>query len=328
MNLAGAHERISGHSRLITAPAPSPEELYLEATWKLLKGNLREGFRDYEIRWQTAHQKPYAKNYTEPQWTGQPLDGKTIFVWNEQGFGDTIMMHRYVRLLEEMAAKVVISPQPALAELFRANTKAKIAADGEEIECDYQVPTLSLPFACETTLTSIPAPTKIVPGKPIFWEPGAGFNVGLCWAGNINHPDDTNRSVAFDTFKRILRVRDVKFWGLQRNLRKHELDSVTESGITLLHFDGFDAFAAIVDKMDLIITVDSALAHLAGAMGKPCWVLIQENPDWRWMLNRSDSPWYPSLRLFRQRRLGEWKPVLDHMIELLRRKSKHVCQSN
>lgn len=304
-------------------PPLSPEEVYLEATWKLLKGNLREGFRDYESRWQTAHQKPHARNYIEPKWTGQPLDGKTIFVWHEQGFGDTIMMHRYVRLLEEKA-NVIVSVQTPLMELFSANTKAKIAGEGEEIQCDYQTPMLSLPFAFGTSLGSIPAPAKIVPHKPIHWEPDGDFNVGICWAGNINHPDDANRSVPWDRFKKLLNVKDVKFWGLQRNIRPHELDSIQRTDITLLHFDGFDAFAAIVDKMDLIITVDSALAHLAGAMGKPCWVLIQKNPDWRWMFKRGDSPWYPSIRLFRQSRLGEWNPVLDHMRELLRRKSKHV----
>lgn len=309
-------------------PPLSPEERYLEATWLLLKGNLKDGFIEYESRWETAHQKPHARNYTEPQWTGQPLDGKTIFVWNEQGMGDTIMMHRYVRLLEERAREVVVSVQTPLMELFRANTKAKVAESGQEIECDYQTPMLSLPFAFGTSLGSIPAPRKIVPHKPIFWEPGGGFNVGLCWAGNINHPDDANRSVPWDTFKRLLKVKGIKFWGLQRNIRPQELSSIQQTSITLLHFDGFDAFAAIVDKMDLIITVDSALAHLSGAMGKPTWVLIQENPDWRWMLKRIDSPWYPSIRLFRQRRLGEWNPVIDHMRELLRRKSKHVCQQD
>ena len=304
------------------------EDLYFESTDKLLRGRLLEGFEQYEVRWQTAHQKPLAKNYSEAQWTGQPLDGKTVFVWHEQGFGDTIMMHRYIRLLEGMASKVVVHVQTPLRELFKGNLKSEVMFEEREIQCDYQVPTLSLPYAFKTTLATIPPPATIKKLKPFLMDLPEGLNVGIQWAGNINHPDDMRRSIPFTDFARILKVKGVKFWGLQRNIRPQEVLAIQDSGLTCLWFDGFDCLAAIVDKMDLIITCDSALAHLAGAMGKPCWTLIQSNPDWRWMYHRTDTPWYPSMRLFRQRHSMQWKPVLDHIIELLRRKRDHAAISS
>lgn len=300
----------------------NPEAAYFQATDKLVNGRLLDGFREYEVRWQTAHQKPHLKNYSEPQWTGQPLDGKTVFVWHEQGFGDTIMMHRYIRQLEDMADKVVVHVQTPLRTLFKANLKAEVLFEEREVNCDYQVPTLSLPYAFKTSLANIPSPASIKKLKPFLMDM-EGFNVGIQWAGNINHPDDLARSIPFSDFARLLKVKGVNFWGLQRNIRPEEVLNIQDSGLTCLWFDGFDCLAAIVDKMDLIITCDSALAHLAGAMGKPCWTLIQANPDWRWMYNRVDSPWYPSMRLFRQRHIMKWKPVLDHIIELLKRKRDH-----
>lgn len=301
------------------------EESYFDATDKLLHGRLKEGFEQYEVRWQTAHQAKFAKNYSEPQWTGQPLDGKTIFVWHEQGFGDTIMVHRYIRLLEGMASKVVVHAQTPLRALFAGNLKSQVLLEEQETECDYQVPTLSLPYAFKTTLANIPPPPTIKCLKPFLMDLPEGLNVGIQWAGNINHPDDAARSIPFSDFARLLKVKGINFWGLQRNIRPDEVLKIQDSGLTCLWFDGFDCLAAIVDKMDLIITCDSALAHLAGAMGKPCWTLIQANPDWRWMYDRVDTPWYPSMRLFRQRHIMRWKPVIDHIIELLRRKRDHAA---
>lgn len=294
------------------------EDAYFAATDKLLHGRLLEGFREYEVRWKTAHQAQFWRNYTEPQWTGQSLDGKTVFVWKEQGFGDSIMMHRYIRKLEKLCT-VKVGVQPQLSKLFAYNLNSEVISDERDVSCDYHIPTLSLPYAFGTTLGTIPPPYPIRHDKPFLMDM-PGINVGIQWAGNINHPDDVRRSIAFSDFSRLLKVKGIKFWGIQRNIRPDEVLAIQDSGLQCLWFDGFEVLAAIVDRMDLIITCDSALAHLAGAMGKPVWTLIQHNPDWRWMLNRTDTPWYPSMRLFRQRREMHWKPVIDHIVELLKRK--------
>jgi len=172
-------------------------------------------------------------------------------------------------------------------------------------DCDYHCPLMSLPYAFGTRVESIPTQVPIRPFMRIFWNTDPDkMNVGIQWAGNVNHPDDAFRSIPWAQFDRVTKVKGVKFWGLQRNIRPSDLPDLERSGLTCLWFDGFDALAAIVNKMDLIVSVDSALVHLAGAMGKPTWALIAANPDWRWMLNRVDSPWYSSARLFRRQRLG------------------------
>lgn len=296
----------------------TPESAFLEATDKLLKGRYEEGLEEYEVRWNTAHSKPFWRAPAVPQWNGQPLEGKRLFIWHEQGLGDSIMIHRYIAMLDN----VTLDIQETLRGLFRANLpNAKVIDEGESVgEFDYHCPTMSLPLAFGTRADTILLPHQIKPSKPYLGEMSPNLNVGIQWAGNINHPDDAARSIPWEQFERITRVSGIKFWGLQRNIRRSDWQGVQRSGLTFLWFDGFDMLAAIVAKMDLIITVDSALAHLSGAMGKPTWNLIQANPDWRWMLGLIDTPWYPSMRLFRQTQIGKWKPVLDHVRELLRRR--------
>jgi tetratricopeptide (TPR) repeat protein len=300
-----------------------------EALHRLRLGDFSGGWEKYEWRWRRAEGLRKRRNFSQPRWLGEgAIAGKTILLYAEQGFGDTIQFARYAKLLVKQGASVILEVQPALKSLLAPiGDGIRLVAYGEELpDFDLQCPLLSLPLAFRTDLATIPAdiPYITVPGDRIEqWDarlpPRRGRRVGIVWSGNSTHADDHNRSITLARMVPILNVPDIQFISLQKGLRDADAQTLAADSRLIdlaQHFADFDDTAAAIAALDLVISVDTSVAHLAGALGRPVWVLLPYCPDWRWLLDRSDSPWYPTAELIRQSRIGDW----DSVIEQVRRK--------
>ncbi len=291
----------------------------------LLRGRLAQGWQGNEWRWKVDQLMPGGERqrHTQPLWLGeQDPAGKTILLWAEQGLGDTIQMARYAGLLAARGASVMMEVQPPLVGLLSDSLSgfgARVLARGEALpDFDLHCPMMSLPLAFGTELATIPAAPsylRAAPGRIAQWNtllgPAARLRVGLAWSGNPTHKNDHNRSIPFDEFARAL-TPACEFVSLQKEHREADLPLLADSAVrelgALLH--DFSDTAALCAAMDVVVTVDTSIAHLAGALGKPVWILLPYAPDWRWLLERSDSPWYPGVRLVRQGYGEEWGAVL------------------
>ncbi len=299
---------------------------YLEATYErgvahLLKGEFDIGWRAYEARTSTKR-RPYEKwVWDKPLWLGETdISGKTILVDREQGFGDVIQFCRYIRLLEDAGGRVLFPPQKQLQTLMRGlNAHPDIIDLDKEIpHFDLHCPLMSLPFAFKTDIESIPGETYIVPDEKrvAVWKHRLGRKtkprVGVVWRGNPI--PDKDRSIEFELFRRLFNPR-CEFISLQKEVTDVERTGLDREGVfhTGDALADFSDTAALCVLMDLVISVDTSVAHLAGALGSPVWVLLTWVPDWRWLLDRDDSPWYPSMRLFRQKARGDWNGVLERL---------------
>jgi tetratricopeptide (TPR) repeat protein len=300
-----------------------------QAACRLLGGYLQRGFAQYEWRWRKPGYQGVQEALAQPLWLGEtPLRGKTLLVHREQGLGDTLHMCRYAPLLAAQGALVILRVQAPLKALLSGVAGIhRVIDDTEALPAfDLHIPLLSLPLALGTRLDTIPAEVPYVaadPARCAAWRerlgPGSRPRVGLAWAGNPKHENDAARSIPLTRFQRLL-TPEFEFIALQRDLRA--VDGLLLQQLPALRgFAGqqtdFAETAALVAQLDLVICVDTAIAHLAGAMGKPVWLLLPFAPDWRWMLERDDSPWYPSMRLFRQRREGDWDEVLERVAAAL-----------
>lgn len=300
---------------------------YNHATALLLTGKLDEGFAEYEWRWQCPWYDDLNRQYPSLPWNGRPLPGKTILLHAEQGFGDVIQMIRYVPLVAERCGKVIVACQKELHRLL-ANVPGiskLIDVDNRDERFDAHLAIMSLPHIMGTRLETIPSQSPGLhtdAGLCELWSrrmSGVAGNrrVGVAWAGNPLHGNDRNRSIALPRFAPLADVSKITWYSLQKSpagasaLMPLPLIDFTSE------FDDFAATAAFISNLDLIITADTAVAHLAGAMGKPVWVLLPFAPDWRWMRDRTDSPWYPTARLFRQPARGEWTSVIASVREAL-----------
>jgi tetratricopeptide (TPR) repeat protein len=288
----------------------------------LLYGQYREGWREHEYRLTLR-----TRNCAIPRWNGEPLGGKAIFLHWEGGFGDILQFVRYVLLLRSRtnATRVVLECRPALERLFAASDFSNIeivASDGEiravPPDIDWQLPLLSLPLALDVT-EPLPMPRPYLAAEAELratWKNRLGarsrFRVGLVWKGNPGHRRDWMRSISCEQLIPLLELPDVEFFNLQVDGRQEEVASLTSKGV--VDFTGqiadFADLAALIPELDLVISVDSAVAHLAGALGHRVWTLIPYAPDWRWGIEGDSTPWYPSMRLFRQPKPGEWDSVL------------------
>jgi tetratricopeptide (TPR) repeat protein len=284
----------------------------------LLLGRLREGWPGYEQRFQIR-----GKNTSRPdpararvRWEGSRFDGKTLLVYCEQGLGDTLQFVRYLPLVRELGGTVIFECQDELRSLLGKNFTAK---RGDAL-FDLAIPLLSLPGIFRTSGETIPCDNPYILPDPAIvsefkgrFDPGK-FNVGIVWAGNPSHPNDGNRSCPPAAFEVLGGIPGVQLYSLQKNMKA----PATAPVIDLAEFmSDFDATAGIMEHCDLLVTVDTAVAHLAGAMGKPVWVLLPHMPDWRWQLGREDSPWYPTMRLFRQSVPGDWSGVMNRVAAAL-----------
>ena len=250
------------------------------------------------------------------------MGGKTIFLVAEQGLGDTINFVRYAPLLVARGAKVILGVQKPLEDLAcTVPGISGVLVDGEKLpDFDLHCPMLGLPIAFKTDLASIPANIPYLQpyhGRLETWRvrlPQTGrMRVGIVWAGNSAHVNDRKRSIALERFAAILSAPGIDFISVQKDVSAAQSAILDAHGVLQLgqHFTDFADTAAVVAMLDLLVAVDTSVAHLAGAMGKAVALLLPFSPDWRWLLNRSDSPWYPSMRLFRQPAFGDWETPLQ-----------------
>ena len=290
----------------------------------LLEGNFAEGWREYEQRWLVRQFAGKREPFAQPQWRGEPIRGARMYVYAEQGLGDTLQFVRYVPMLAELGAQVLLEVQAPLLELLRnLHPAVEVMVKGERPqEVDWHSPLLSLPGAFGTDLSNIPAPIPYLQAdatKCTAWSRRLatdGLRVGVVWTGNPEHMRDRLRSIFFSQFRRLTAVAGATFYALQKGLTVAQREELALAGTVVDLGDELRDFtdtAAIVANLDLVITVDTSVAHLAGALGKPVWILLPHAPDWRWLRERSDSPWYPTARLFRQTVAGQWNSVLDEV---------------
>ena len=291
----------------------------------LVGGNFKEGWQEYEWRWKSEESSKTAgvRSFSEPLWLGEEvLKEKTILLYAEQGLGDTIQFSRYVPLVAKLGAKVILEVQRPLVNLLKnVEGLSQILAKGDTLPAiDYQCPLLSLPLAFKTELNSIPPPSQKITGdsaKMIKWQMTLGVKtkprVGLVWSGSVIHKNDHYRSITLSKLLPYL-PSHIEYVCLQAELRDVDIELIAQHTEIQYFGDALEDFtdtAALCELMDLVISVDTSVAHLSAALGKKTWVLLPYTPDWRWQLDRGDSPWYPSIELYRQPAIGDWTSVLE-----------------
>ncbi len=301
-------------------------------------GRFEAGWRLYE--WRKKLDKPASSRvYPQPEWLGvEDIAGKTLFLHWEQGLGDTIQFCRYARLAEARGARVIMEVQQPLYRLLRQiSPTIQIIGQGEKPAAfDYHCPLLSLPLAFRTTLETIPAAVPYLhadPDRAARWRHRLaalpGHKVGLVWAGDPNKsriPNrvinmDQRRSITLAHFSRLAEVVGVSFVSLQKGEAAAQARTPPEGMVLHDWTDELHDFAdtaALVEALDLVISVDTSVVHLTGALGKPVWMLNRYDQCWRWLLDRIDSPWYPTARLFRQQSPGDWHGVIRAVAAALR----------
>jgi tetratricopeptide (TPR) repeat protein len=303
----------------------------------LLQGDFEQGWTEYEWRWNAKEYRERPRAFDKPRWDGSPLEGRRIILLAEQGFGDSIHFARYVPLVVERGGTVMLECQPQLKRLLgRLEGIDRIIGPEDPLpEFDVQCPLMSLAQVMGTRPASIPTNVPYLSAEPALiaqWKSRVGsavsadaLKVGLAWAGNPAHYNDATRSIALSAFAPLGEIPRVAFCSLQKGpAAKQAADA--PAGLRLIdlteQIDDFAETAALIANLDLVIAVDTAVAHLSAAMGKPTWLLVAFVPDWRWMLGRSDSPWYPTMRLFRQEQAGDWRGVLEWLAEALVQRAK------
>lgn len=289
----------------------NPEPYWNKALAQLLHGNYREGWALYEWRWQHLALKFPQRGFAQPLWLGQTsLQGKTILLHAEQGLGDTLQFCRFVPMVKSMGARVVLEVQGPLLSLMRTleGVDSLVAYGNELPSFDYHCPLMSLPLALGVDEHHIPTQVPYLrsqPEKRMHWEkrigPRTKARVGLVWSGNARHGNDRRRSVPLSNLLSMLSA-DAHYVSLQQEVRESDLITMAHHP-EIQHFghelEDFSDTAALCDLMDLVVSVDTSVAHLSGALGKPTWIILPRNPDWRWMSGRTDSIWYPTAKLIR-----------------------------
>ncbi|MFZ1193260.1 MAG: tetratricopeptide repeat protein, partial [Pseudolabrys sp.] len=300
-----------------------------QALLRLVLGDTEYGWKKYEYRWDTKPMRGRKRNFSQPLWLGDSdIKSKTILIHAEQGLGDTLMACRYIPVLASLGGRVIAEVQPPLRSLLESlEGISQLVVKGETIpHFDVHCPIMSLPLAFKTTLQTIPAkvPYLTVSENVIEkWRAkliGREIKVGIAWAGNPNHVQDLDRSIPLKNLLPILGVKGTRYFSLQKDLRNgdKEILDVNSQIVRLdLEINDFQDTAAIMMSLDLVLSCDTSIVNLAGALGRPTWVLLPFNPDWRWLLDRTDSPWYPTARLLRQTSRGEWSALInDVCVEL------------
>jgi tetratricopeptide (TPR) repeat protein len=295
---------------------------------KLSLGEYEVGWQLYEWRWKYRLFTSPGRNFSQPLWLGiDSIVGKTILIHSEQGFGDTIQFFRYLSKLEKLGPTIIIETQTQLVPLIKAQRgNCQIIGQGETLPSfDVHCPLLSLPLAFKTTLETIPAQVPYLfapPEKLELWRTKLGTKrksrIGLVWSGKLS--PDFRRSVPLESLLLIIDEK-AEWYSLQKDVRESDRSTLNSSLTIIDHSPSLNDFsdtAALITEMDLVISIDTAVAHLAGALGKPVWILLPFHPDFRWLRDREDSPWYPTARLFRQTQDGDWSDVIDRVFQELK----------
>jgi tetratricopeptide (TPR) repeat protein len=339
-NLANA---LKGAGRLHSAIEIYQQALALkpdniDAHWNLshallLSGNFPDGWREYEWRFHLPGQHNiYPHHYEDPRWEGAAFKGKRLLVHDEQGLGDTLQFIRFLPYVKALGGTVIFESRkpllklltgfPGIDELVQRSAGAKRAVD-----FDMFIPLMSLPALFGTTLLTLPSQVPYLYANPKAGEAwrdrleGGDMKVGIVWSGNPGHANDQNRSCSLELFRPLANIGGAKLIGLQAGAAADQAEN-TAYPLVLENigkeFADFTDTAATIEALDLVISVDTAVAHLAGAMGKPVWLMLPCLPDWRWLMDREDSPWYPTMRLFRQPKPGDWPTVIDQIRDSLK----------
>ena len=332
LHLGRPEDAFAAYDKAVAANPDYAEGHYHRGSALLLHGRFREGWRDFEHRWDVADCGFDRPALHAKEWRGEDLAGRSIVVYSEQGMGDAIQFARFLPRLVEMGAKLTFLCHPNLVRLFKpyAARMEVIGASDANRRFDFQCALMSLPERFRIALENFPNPAPYLFAEaPLVahWRArigDAGLKIGIFWQGNPAGEIDRGRSIPLAQYRPLAEVPGSRLISLQK---LHGLDQLAHlpAGMkveTLPAFDeGDDAFidtAAIMENLDLVITSDTASAHLAGALGRPCWVALKHIPDWRWMVGRDDSPWYPTMRLFRQPARGDWDGVFAAMAQSLR----------
>jgi len=321
-------EALASFDRAISLKPDYAEAYWNKSLLKILMGDYEEGWKLYEWRWKRTENRTF-KRLPQPLWLGeQPIANKSILIRQEQGLGDMIQFCRYASMVEALGANVFIEVSTPLVSLisslkgnFTTIEKGKPLPD-----FDLQCPIMSLPLAFNTTVSTIHAEVPYLytdKNKQELWRKRLGVKtiprVGLTWSGSIIHKKDNNRSIPLKLFEPLFNL-PLEFHSLQKEVRKEDAAILANNKQIKLHqnrINDFSDTAALVQEMDLVISVDTAVAHLSGALGKNVWILLPFIPDYRWMLDRTDSPWYPSSTLIRQPKIGDWSSVIMDVAERL-----------
>jgi tetratricopeptide (TPR) repeat protein len=315
-------EAFASYEKALSINPHFGEARFNEGFNRLLLGDMESGWKEYEWRWEGTQLRSFKRDFVQPQWScGTDISKKTILIHAEQGLGDTIMCCRYVPMVAALGAEVIVEVQPPLKSLLQnLDGISTLIAKGEPIpNFDVQCPIMSLPWAFKTTLENIPAQIPYLSASENVVEnwrsklSGSGMKIGIAWAGNPNFFRDCDRSILLKNILPILQIKGARFFCLQKDLRDGD-SNILDTNYEIVRLDreihDFQDTAAIITLLDLVISSDTSVVNLAGAIGTPFWVLLPFNPDWRWLLDRDDSPWYPAARLFRQKKSSDWTTVV------------------
>jgi hypothetical protein len=329
-NLGNAQVKLFQHEEALQCydQALALDPGYAEAYWNkalalLQVGRFSEGWVLHESRWAKPSFQPIVRHFPQPIWDGSfSIAGKTVLLHAEQGLGDTLQFVRYVELLQEFGARIVLEVQVPLVSLINGlfAVEALIKQGDPLPPFDFHCPLMSLPLAFQTTLSSIPIAITYIKSsheKEHVWAEKlgstSGLRVGLVWSGDPRHQNDKHRSIPLAELMAVLPL-GLEYFSLQPEIRDSDRQALDDYD-RLVHFGpelkDFSDTAALCAQMDVVVCVDTSVAHLSGALGKPTFLLLPYNPDWRWLLERTDSPWYPTMQLYRQAQLGSWQSALE-----------------
>jgi tetratricopeptide (TPR) repeat protein len=300
---------------------PRSGETHFQYSWSLLlAGEFQRGWLEYEWRWYSQGRKP--RRFNKPRWDGSPLGGKTILLYSEQGYGDAIQFLRFIPQVKNMGGVIIFEcPQRLMRLAETVNGVDIVLEQGKPLpDFDVEAPLLSLPSILSIDFDTITARVPYLEAvsqipeslESLLHYYDSYIKIGIVWAGNPNNPRDSFRSCPLSEFTALASLDGVKLFSLQIDLGADTALPGNIDDLASYQHDFSDA-AAIIEHLDLVITVDTAIAHLAGALGRPVWTLVCTPPDWRWMLDREDTPWYPTMRLFRQELPYHWGPVFDEV---------------
>ena len=328
-------EALMSVRRALAAKPDFAQARFVDSLVRLTLGDFNTGWRAYESRWQGRNLSSQRRTFTAPLWLGEgALAGKTILLHAEQGFGDTMQFVRYATLIAARGAKVVLEVQRELVRLIsRLEGIDAVIGRGETLPpFDLHCPLLSLPFAFRTELETIPARVPYlaaVDEDVALWRarlPQEGARtmrprIGVVWSGDPSHDNDVNRSLRLAALASLFAVPDVDFVSLQYRIRDEDKTALADIPNLFCFEQSFGDFAdtaAVIANLDAVVSIDSAVAHLTGAMGKPLSLLLPLGADFRWLRERTDSPWYSTARLFRQPRFGDWQSAIESLAQDLR----------
>jgi len=333
-NLASVWQSLGKTSRAVEIlrdalqAEPDSVDIHWNLSLALLQnGDMKAGWREYEWRWRTPIFADFKRSFAEPAWNGEDIEGRTVFIHAEQGFGDALQFIRYAPLVAAKGARVIVECRPELRTLFEAMPEIDTCIDlgAAPPAFDVYVPVMSLPHIFATDLKTVPddVPYLKAPAKtkadPCL-AAARGVKIGLAWSGSPTRPDNHKRSCGLEHWRALFAAPGVDFFSLQVGPAEKELPAhdaamkITDLAPGLIDFA---ASAKAIEHMDLVISVDTSVLHLAGALGRPAWGLLSQPTGYLWMNDRDDSPWYPTLRLFRQSSPGDWAGVMSRVAEAL-----------